>query len=423
MSYLELSERIDKVFGHLELRLSLRNGSVDAKFRVVHDMRLIEAVIEGRKVDEAPIIASRICGACSIAHFLASITAIENALGVELPDDIILLKESMNKIQVAQNNVVHLFFLALPDYYNARTLSELLSRNPDLIKIGFKLNNLCLQVVELLAGRIVNPNTYRIGGFTKKPSKDKVEKAVRILGEAEKLAREVVDHVTRLELPELVDPSPVYLVSESPIGYLSIGDYILSSTGEKFRAVDYPKYISEEVVDYSNSKVYRYNGRVFYVGSRARVLEYGERLVGLEDYVSSIVKELNNPYANIKAKALEILATIMDVKEKLDELKDRDLRLRTEYTIRSGEGVGVLEAPRGLLIHHYRVDSEGRVVYANIITPTAMNALHIEHSAMTLGKKIVEGELDVVEAKKYLSMLVRAYDPCLPCAVHVVVKQ
>ena len=420
---LEITERIDKVFGHLELKISIRENEVDSKFVVTQDARLIEAVIEGRKYDEAPLIASRICGACSIAHFLASVTAVENALGVELPEDAIILKEVMNKVQIAQNNAVHLFFLALPDYYNAKSLGELLDVNPDLVRQGFQLNNLCLKAVDLLAGRIVNPNTYRAGGFTKKFLKEKIEHIIEVLKKAEKLAKDIVEQVMELNLPELSDPSPTYLVAESPMGYLSLGDYIVGSDGDRFHGLEYSKYIEEKVVNYSNSKAYTYKGKVFHVGSRARMLAYGERLIGLDEYVSKLSRLLNNPFNNLKVKALEILYTIMDSREKLEELKDRKLKLRTEVKPREGEGVGIIEAPRGLLIHHYKVDSNGRVTYANVITPTAMNALHIEESAKVLGRKLLEENKGIDEVRKQASMLIRAYDPCLPCAVHVIVTR
>ncbi len=418
---IEITERIDKVFGHLELRISLKENEVDSRFRVTQDARLVEAIIEGKKYDEAPLIASRICGACSIAHFLASVTAVENALGVELPEDAIVLKEVMNKVQIAQNNVVHLYFLALPDYYGVKSLGELLAVKPEIARKGFQLNSLCLQAVDLLAGRIVNPNTYRVGGFAKTFPREKIERIIKVLKKAEEYAREIVEHVVELKTPELRDPAPNYLVAESPIGYLSLGDHIVGSDGERFHGLKYQEYLKEEIVEYSNSKAYLYKGKVFYVGSRARLLAYGERLVGLGDYVSKISYQLDNPFNNLKAKALEILYTITDSREKLEELKDKALKLRTEVKLREGEGVGVLEAPRGLLIHHYRVNRDGKIIYANIITPTAMNARHIEVSAKALGGKLLEENAGIDEVKRQASMLIRAYDPCLPCAVHVII--
>ncbi len=419
---LEVVERIDKVFGHLELKLVVDSGKVESKFTVTQDARFIEVVLEGRSYLEAPVIASRICGACSIAHFLASVNALENAMGVELPEDAMILKDAMNKAQIAQNNIVHLFFLALPDYYGLKTLGELLSKKPDLVKIGFKLNSLSLKAVDLLGGRIVNPNTYSVGGFRKDLARDRIEKVVKTLREAEDYAKQVLEKVIELELPELEDPAPNYVVVQSPQGYLNTSNNLYGSDGEVFLGIDYTKYIEEKIVEYSNSKAYYYKGKVFYVGSRARLNAYHERLLGYEDYISKILKESNNPFSNIKAKALEILYTIVDVRERLEEFLDKKPKLRTEFKVRAGEGVGVLEAPRGLLIHHYKVDNEGKITYANIITPTAFNSRHIEVSATKLGERVLEANgVDVGELQRKASMLIRAYDPCLPCAVHVTV--
>ena len=313
---LEVVERIDKVFGHLELKLVVESGKVESKFTVTQDARFIEVVLEGRSYLEAPVIASRICGACSIAHFLASVNALENAMGVELPEDAMILKDAMNKAQIAQNNIVHLFFLALPDYYGLKTLGELLSKKPDLVKVGFKLNSLSLKAVDLLGGRIVNPNTYSVGGFRKDLARDRIEKVVKTLKEAEDYARKVLEEVIELELPFLEDPAPDYVVVQSPQGYLNTSNNLYGSDGEVFPGIDYTKYIEEKIVDYSNSKAYYYKGKVFYVGSRARLNAYHERLLGYEDYVSKILRESNNPFSNIKAKALEILYTIVDVPRK-----------------------------------------------------------------------------------------------------------
>ena len=127
---------------------------------------------------------------------------------------------------------------------------------------------------------------------------------------------------------------------------------------------------------------------------------------------------MENPFENILAKAIEILHCIDASMEILEDIKDRRLKTNTELQVSSGEGVGTLEAPRGVLIHHYRVDRQGVVRYANIITPTALNGNHIEESLESLVKENMELEED--ELKFNLERLIRSYDPCLGCATHLV---
>ena len=414
-------ESIDKVFGHLVVEVNVSEERIRTYFKSMQEPRFVEIIIRNRKYYEVPFITSRICGACSIAHFLASIYGIENAMGIEVNEDIKLLRDIMNQVQIAQNNIVHLLFLALPDYIGGTSFKDLLKYNPDIVRIGLKLNALCLKVIDIVAGRIVNPNTCNIGGFYRDIPKEKIKKSIEILREAESLAKKFVDFVFQLETPKFIESSSTYAVLESPREYLVKGEHIVFSNGVRVNSEDYMKVLNEIPTEYSTSKIVLYNGEPLYVGSRARVNAYYERLHGFEEYIEMLSLPLRNPFDNLKAKALEILYIIKNVKEKFDEILDKRLKLRVNVKPREGEGVGVIEAPRGLLIHHYRVDREGRIVYANIITPTTINAKHIEECAATLVfNSMKKGNYDFENLRKLVSMLVRSYDPCLPCATHIV---
>jgi len=420
---LSIQSKVDRVFGHLEVQVDLRDKDVKTKFVAMDDLRFFEHVVIGRKFTEVPYIVSRICGACSIAHFLASVNAVEDALKVEVSEDVMMLKEVMNKIQIAQNTVVHLYFLAILDYLNSKNLNELALSKPELVKSAIILNSLCLQATKLLAGRIVNPNTYVVGGFTKNLTKEVLEKTVKTLDKAEKVARELIKPIIDLNLPRLEDPEPHYVVLDPPTGYLSMSDYIVGSDGVRFRKSEYLNYISEGVSEYSTSKYCLYNGKTFFVGPRARLLAFSERLSGVSDIVGHVREELKNPFANLKAKAVELLYCIANSKEVLSSLKGRDLNIRTDVKVRAGEGVGVIEAPRGLLIHHYRLNEQGIITYANVITPTVMFSKHVEVATKSLSKKLLEEGVSLTEVEAKVGALVRAYDPCLVCAVHLEVRR
>jgi len=419
-----LSEHVDRVFGHLVLELSVDGENALARFLSKQEFRFIEGIVRGRRFYEVPFIMSRICGACSIAHFLTSIYALENAMKIEVPEDVKVLRDLMNQIQVAQNNVVHLLFLAVPDYLGATNLEELIKYKPEIIKGCMRLNSLCLQVTNLLGGRIVNPNTCNVGGFYSEPEPAKVRKAVELLKEAEELAKGLVDFTFQLQLPVLEEVSQTYAVLDSPRDYLVKGDDIILSTGVRISAEDYRKVFVEKVVEGSTSKVVTADNQSLYVGPRARVNAYYERLRELEDYVSVFSPPSRNPFDNVRAKAMEVLYVIKSLRDKLSEVAERKLRLRVDFTVKEGEGVGVLEAPRGLLIHHYRVDSNGVITYANVITPTVFNSKHIEECAERLAvQEVRKGSFNIEKLRRLTAMLIRAYDPCLPCATHVIIRR
>jgi len=412
-------EEVDRVFGHLELEVLKDGGEVKAFFKVTHGARFIELTVNGRLYWEVPYIASRICGACSIAHYVASIRAVEHALGLDAGEWVEDFRDAVNMVQIAQNHLVHLAFLALPDYVGVQGLSDLKSRAGRLVVNSMKLNTACLKVIRLIAGRIVNPNTLGVGGLLRQPFKGPLLKAADYLRECEALAKEVVDEaLTLLKVPELKDPANNCVAVKPRKAYLTTGDEILTSAGLSFKPSNYREHLEEAQPEYSNSKVVALSGAPVHVGARAR---YGL----LRNYLRDLnvpEADLGNPFSNLIIKAVEIPYCIAAAREILEDLARRTADTVVDQPRDGGEveGVGVVEAPRGLLIHHYVVSGK-RVVNANIITPTEINARHIEASAKALAESLASNgrPLNAGELQRKLTMLVRAYDPCLPCAVHV----
>ena len=412
-------EEVDRVFGHLELEVLKDDGEVKAFFKVTHGARFIELTVNGRPYWEVPYVASRICGACSIAHYVASIRAVEHALGLDAGEWVEDFRDAVNMVQIAQNHLVHLAFLALPDYVGVQGLSDLKSKAGRLVINSMKLNAACLKVIKLIAGRIVNPNTLGVGGLLRHPFKGLLLKAADYLRECEGLAKEVVDEaLTLIKVPELKDPANNCVAVKPRKTYLTTGDEVLTSAGTSFKPSNYKEHLEEVQTEYSNSKAVIFGGAPVHVGARARYELLRNYLRGID--VPSA--DLGNPFSNLVIKAAEIPYCITAAREILEELARRtaDAVIDKPRDGGEGEGVGMVEAPRGLLIHHYVVSGE-RVVNANIITPTEINARHIEASAKALTESLISDghPLNTGELQRKLTMLVRAYDPCLPCAVHV----
>jgi len=418
---LRLSEviEVDRVFGHVELEVVIDGDDVLTKFRVVHDPRFIELAMEGRHYLEVPYIASRICGACSIAHYLASIKAIENALGIEVSEDTEVVRDVLNSLQVIQNHLIHLTFLALPDYLGVKDINSLLSKSRDVIKLVMKLNSLILKAIKVLGGRIVNPNIPYVGGFIREISREDLNLAIKYVNESRGVFSEVLSKLRLKDLPLLKDVANNYLVLKIRNHYLSSSDEVVASDGHVFKHNEYLNYIEEVSSSWSNSKVVLYKGKPLHVGPRARVSKY----LGI---VKEVVSELggidtNNPFSNLIAKLIEIKYLLEVIPNILSDMRISKLGGGSPHKseVLNGEGVGVIEAPRGLLIHHYVING-GRLVHANIITPTEINARHIELSARELSINLVKNNpLNISKLRSMLSFLVRTYDPCLPCAVHV----
>ncbi|MEM2905311.1 MAG: Ni/Fe hydrogenase subunit alpha [Candidatus Bathyarchaeia archaeon] len=412
---------ISRVVGHITLNVKVEGAEVKSELRVANDSRFIEALIVGRRADEAPEIASRICGPCSISHTLASITAVENAMGVEPSEDVKLLRELLCYAVHLQNQPVHLYFLTLPDYLGCRSLPELAEKQPEIVKTGLRLKTYGNRFAEAIGGRVVHPNACVLGGFTKQPSCERIQATINMLQEARKYVLEAVDLFLSLTLPGMESGSDLHLAVSGGSGYPLMGETLATSNGLSFPSSEYGKFIEEQAYPYSTSKYSVMKGFSFYVGSRARMnLHHGGLSDDAREYAGKLGLPLRNPFGNIPAKAVELLHCVDRSIELLDSLKGRGLDAKSEVRFSAGEGVGTVEAPRGTLIHHYKVDESGTVKYANIVTPTAMNGRHIEESSEDLVRRSLEDRRDDEELKFDLGRLIRAYDPCLGCATHLI---
>lgn len=400
-----------RVAGESKLVIHLNGEGVRVDYVSTLGERLFERLVVGREYWEVPYIVSRICGVCSHAHFWASNLALENALGLEVDEATATLRDACNKLQIIENHLVHLSLLALPDY--AKPTQDFFV---NVITIRGDIKN----VLELVCGRLSNPQPYTPGGFTLAITKWHLEKALQRVKTVSPIVNKIIDEMLNIfMLPMACDPAPNYISLDYWPRY-SVppgAPYRLVSNLGEFM-IDYETYTEvfwEVPRTFSNSRVCTLRGAPFFVGARARALAKGYK--GLEKDMIEALK--SNPYSNLLAKALEIRYLLDDVEKALESLIGKNFK-RFTPTRSAGHGIGVVEAPRGLLIHHYELNSDGIVKRANIITPTVMFTRHLEVSAEDLIRSLVNLGLPEMDIVKRVEMLVRAYDPCIPCAVHVV---
>lgn len=414
-------ENIDKVFGHVSLEVIVDKDKINSRFIVTQDARLIENVILGKHFYEVPDIASRICGACSISHLLASIRAFENALGIEVSEEVEKLREVINEIEVVQNHLVHLYLLALPDYMGCTSINDLLRKDINLVKRVFKFNELCLKVIEILAGRIVGPTKCTIGGFAKEIRNENLNIALKILKDLEEYAYSTLELFLNIDLPKYKDIENNHISIFDTEDYKFLGYYLQTNEKLVFKVNEYKNYIREEEVDYSTCKRCFLKDKPYYVGPRARLNLNWDRMEPEVKEIALRVIPLESPFDNIRAKAIEIVQCVKHSIQLMEELVGKNLpKAEKVEKIKESEGYGLVEAPRGVLIHHYKIDNHGRVTYANIITPTTMNSHHIERNATNIAQELLSNGENLDNLKQILTKLVRAYDPCLPCATHLV---
>ena len=446
-------EPVTRVEGHGKITINLKpDGKVDHAYFHVNEFRGFEKFCEGRLIFEMPTITPRICGICPVSHHLASAKAGDIVFGAPPPRTASLLRELTHMGQVIQSHGMHFFELAGPDLilgFDAdpaiRNVVGLIQADPGLTLKAVALRKYGQEIIHMVAGRRIHPNFAVPGGVNNALNPEFRDV---ILKDADEMIA-----ITKVGLKifkdwaaknrEDVDKFAVF-----PTGYLGLvtpenalelyqGDIrLVDSKGdqlEKFDANDYLENIAEHVEDWSYLK-FPYYKKMGYPAGVYRVGPLG-RLNASEKIDTPLANEEFKEYRAMYdwkpventlnyhyARLIEILFALEKVKVLLDDpdILGRDI-LNTRHNFK-GEGVGVIEAPRGTLLHHYIAKENGQLEKVNLIVSTGHNNWAMSEAVDSVAKtyitgpEISEGILNRVEAA------IRAHDPCLSCSTHAVGK-
>lgn len=399
-------EFIARIEGHGHLTIDWKKNQV--KLNIHEGERLFEGILVGRTAEEMQWITPRICGVCPTAHNLASLNALENALGIEPNQTTVLLRDLMQSGQIIQSHALHLFFLSLPDYLGIDRGTELAKKNPVAFKHALAIKEFSDAINDLVAGRHTHPTTSTIGGFHKIPTKAALKKLLKKLEDSEKAVQKTVELCLGLDYPQLkVDLELAAQQGDSIVVVSSI-----NIKGKKKSSIkNYKEDIEEEVKNYSTAKFAKYKGEVMLVGALARLAVY-------QNYDKKYQIDFANPFHNNLAQAIEIDYYHQKAQELIKKLLAMELDSKIVKPIPKPplQGIGITEAPRGGLYHEVHLNDKGIITEANIVTPTVQNLTSIEKSARALLDQTKNRSRK--EMERLLVMLVRAYDPCITCSVH-----
>jgi sulfhydrogenase subunit alpha len=423
-------EHLARVEGHGGIRVELEGDSVtNVYFDVTEGPRLLEPLVRGKRYDEVAPVLSRICAICSAAHTLTSLKATEEAFAIRVSPQTEMLRELMMRGESIESHALHIFMLAAPDYLNYPSAVAMAGDKPGAVLLGLRMKKLGNSIQEVIGGRAIHPVNAVVGGFGRVPTFDQLIALRGALMQAEADADAVIDLVASLPAADFCHCDTMYAALRSPNldSYYSGDEVMVMSNGSRaiVRAVDYRTLTSEKPMKHSHAKHSTYRGNPFMVGALARLTVNPRRLTGRLAVAMKRLKlwlPADNPMDNNKAQALEL---INDVERSL-ELIERLLKdgVRDERPVpvepHAATGTAITEAPRGLLIHSYTYDEEGRIASADVITPTALNAANMELHFRRAVEQCAERDEGVIA--KRLQMIARAYDPCISCSVHLVRK-
>jgi NAD-reducing hydrogenase large subunit len=444
-------EPVTRIEGHAKITIRLKDdGTVEHAYLHINEFRGFEKFCEGRLVDEMAYITPRICGICPVSHHLAAAKAGDAILGCPPPRPASLLRELMHMGQIIQSHGMHFFELAGPDLLlgfdcdpATRNVVGLIGANPALALKAVNLRKFGQCIIQTLGGRRVHPNFALPGGVNRSL---KGEERDAILAEADDA---IATTLTGLDIikdwakrnAEDVNKFAVlttgYFGLVTPKNGLELYDgqvRLVDNKGdqlEMFDAANYLDIIAEHVEDWSYLKFPYYKKMgwpqgVYRVGplGRLNTVDHIDTPLAQKEFLEYRAINPGKPIENTLyfhyARLIETLFAVERVKVLLDDpdiLSTDVLNTRQEV---KGEGVGVIEAPRGTLFHHYHCNENKQITKVNLIVATGHNNWAMSESVDSVAKtyitggEIREGLLNRVEAA------VRAHDPCLSCSTHAV---
>jgi coenzyme F420-reducing hydrogenase alpha subunit len=413
---------ISRVEGHGNIRIKIENGKiVTAQWEVVETPRFFEAMLVGKNWENAPYITGRICGICSIGHTLASIRAVENAFGMVPSGQTRKLRLLLKHMETLQSHVLHLYFLAAPDFLGVGSVFPLIESHPDVVKMAAKMKLLANDMCDCVGGRRMHPTRTVVGGFTMLPEKKELGKFRERLKDIVDDLMKTVDIFKTFSIPDFVRETE-YVSLKGEGDYPFIGGNLVSTDGVCKKESDYRQMTNEYLVASSTSKWSRLSRKSFAVGALARMNNNFEFLHPVAKDIAlgfGCKPVVHNPYMNNIAQLVESAHVVLESMGMIDELLDMKWEEpRQAVEPREATGVAAVEVPRGILYHCYEFDASGRIVKSDCVIPTSQNHANIQHDLEALAAKYsAEGRQDS-EIQLLAEMLVRAYDPCISCSVH-----
>ncbi|HXY20581.1 MAG TPA: Ni/Fe hydrogenase subunit alpha [Gemmatimonadales bacterium] len=452
---------ITRLEGHGRIEIFLdERGDVSRAFMQVPELRGFEQFAKGRLAEDMPQITSRICGVCPTAHHMAATKALDDLYKVEPPPAGKAIRELVYNAFMAEDHALHFYFLGGPDFVvgpqapaaERNILGVIAKVGTETGKTVIAMRRRLRELIAIAGGKVIHPVLGLPGGVAKAIKPEEQKQFQVLADDAVKFAQftlQVFEDVV-LKNPEYVKliTSDTFTHRTHYLGLVDDRDRpnfydgkvkVVSPEGKevaRFAIQQYLDYVAEHVEPWSYMKFCYLkpvgwkgftegaDSGIYAVAPLARLNVASGMATPLAQqayekmYATLGGKPVHHTLGNHWARVIEILYATERMREIANDPVLVDPNVRTLPTAKPSEGVGVVEAPRGTLIHHYKTDERGVITMANLIVATQGNAarmaMGVEKAAKGLisGKQVSDGLLNMVE------MAFRAYDPCLGCATH-----
>jgi coenzyme F420-reducing hydrogenase alpha subunit len=441
--------QVTRIEGALRVSVDLNEaGAVSDAHANIIEFRGFEKFLIGRLFYKTPIITTRICGVCPVPHHLAAVKACDVGLGVEPPPTARMLRELMLSGEFIGDHTLQIFVLGGPDMLlpdlpeHERGLVPLYKRYPSVVREVVKVRSVGQQLVSTLGVQAVHPMTAVPGGINRSLTASDVNALLTRVREAKTIIQGWYDSIVVPVIEKAIESyQELGHLRTNYLGLVKQGNLELydgvcravdGSGGilSEFQAGEYLDHLWERTVPYSYAKrVYLkslgIDEGIVRVGALGRV---NVAEAASTEFAAKVMREFKGTRGSPSHSTLTYyiaryicLAYAIERAEQL--LMDPEItstNVKAPWTIRAGEGVGVVEAPRGLLVHHYAWNDEGYITKANLIVPTTTNSYSIDKAMKSVAERsITEGSVNEEKLRHEVGLTIRAYDPCISCSTHL----
>lgn len=431
---------VTRVEGDSQITLNLNPaGQIEGAQFSVQVFRGFERFLVGAPIEMLPQMTARLCGICYTAHILTSCKALENALEIKISPEARRLRELLHLGNFIESHTLSIAALSLPDFVTPalsrkdRNIGFLLAHS-DLARQAMKLRQFGSMITKLAGKRPIHPVTPVIGGLLQPLRAQERDELIHMLDGAQTTVAELWQFMWNAfrASPEIKQAGAIESAFMSMRGEQGIEFYdadlaIVDKQGaphSTFPAVDYSQHVTEEEREYSYMKFpVLKDGTRFRVGPLARVNVCGKfSTPQAQKMLIQLVAEYPMPIQNSLFYHLTRIAELTYAIEKAGEILQDPCILSNNvkpgiYHARDAHGVGIVEAPRGTLVHIYDMDAAGCLKNIRLYVATQHNNFAI-NDALTETAKRIAGVSNEETTLNKLEMIIRAYDPCLSCATH-----
>ena len=430
-----------RVEGHGDVKIFFQKNEISNINFEIQAIRGFENILLNKKLVEVPRLVSRVCGLCYASQTIASCKAIENMFEIEPTAQSIQLRRLLMIGELINSHSLHFYFQAFPDLFvflkgqeKPLSLEELIRYDPQMTSYMFELIKTGKELVNIFGGRYTHPITPIVGGMANAPTKKSIGIARKFLQKIIENTKWIIEKYQEF-IANTTPPEELNLQNPTFLGIQNRGAYSnyqgmlrLKQDGEvlaDFQFNEYSKYLDR---DRNLPGIYAYvedkelADLKLMVGPLARfnLIDANYGTSELDPYIKAIEKPWQkNLLVSNYLRLLEILFLSYDGLKILEDSKlINPIEIQPQTTLKNFEGIGVVEAPRGTLIHHYQANNKLVLERIKLLVATEINIPTINDVLTKQGQKLYQATQDLEKVKQQAQMTVRTFDPCISCATH-----